>query len=87
MRWYSKSNRTLTSPDVVFFRDESGSSRIPLFVQKNNDEGIEFYYISDVTVNRLTVTQKSMSDGKPVVQIDLDLTYPVDDAIFRYIVD
>ena len=87
MRWYSKSNRTLTSPDVVFFRDESGSSRIPLFVQKNNDEGIEFYYISDVTVNGSTVTQKSMSDGKPVVQIDLDLTYPVDDAIFRYIVD
>ena len=46
-----------------------------------------FYYISDVTVNGSTVTQKSMSDGKPVVQIDLDLTYPVDDAIFRYIVD
>jgi superfamily II DNA or RNA helicase/HKD family nuclease len=87
MRWYSKSNRTLKSPDVVFFRDESESSRILLFVQKNNDEGIEFYYISDVTINRSMVIQKNMADGKPVVQIDLDLTHSVDDAIFQYIVD
>ena len=71
----------------MFFRDESESSRILLFVQKNNDEGIELYYISDVTITRSMVIQKNMADGKPVVQIDLDLTHTVDDAIFQYIVD
>ncbi|WP_040254914.1 DUF3427 domain-containing protein, partial [Psychroserpens mesophilus] len=50
LTWMSKSRRRITSPDVAAIRDyQVHQMRMPLFIKKNNDEGIEFYFIGDVT--------------------------------------
>ena len=50
MHYFTKSNRSLTSPDVQFFKKSalSDAHHLPLFVKKDDDEGISFYYVGDV---------------------------------------
>ena len=89
MRWFTKSRRTLKSPDVRFFRNASAEQRIPLFVQKSNDEGIEFYYIGDVRPDPTTFSPETMPNGKkgvvPVVTMNLTLDRPVEEALYHYL--
>ena len=40
--WMSKSNRTMNSNDVQSILGKNGAIRLPLFIKKNNDEGIDF---------------------------------------------
>jgi hypothetical protein len=88
MRWFTKNGRTLTSPDVEFFRSP-GNARIPLFVQKNNDEGISFYYMGDVQPDPQSFEQRTMpgpnGKSKSVVVMLLHLDHPVDEVLYRYI--
>ena len=89
MKWFTKSNRTVASPDVQFFKTAESHQRVLLFVQKNNDEGIEFYYMGDVSPVPDTFEQTLMPDGngghKSVVHMMLTLDQPVEDALYRYI--
>jgi hypothetical protein len=86
MDYFTKSNRNLQSPDVQFFLNLKGNQRVPLFVQKNNDEGIAFYYLGDVRPDPLTFTQQLMKDKKtPVVRMKLLLDQPVEESLFDYI--
>ncbi|NBV76255.1 MAG: DUF3427 domain-containing protein, partial [Methylococcaceae bacterium] len=89
MKWFTKSNRTEASPDVQFFKTAESHQRVMLFVQKNNDEGIEFYYMGDVSPVPDTFEQTLMPDGKgghkSVVHMMLTLDQPVEDALYRYI--
>jgi hypothetical protein len=89
MKWFTKSNRTVASPDVQFFKTAESHQRVLLFVQKNNDEGIEFYYMGDVSPVPDTFEQTLMPDGngghKSVVHMMLTLDQPVEDALHRYI--
>lgn len=89
LEWFSKSKRTLASPDVDFFRTSTREQQIPLFVQKNNDEGIEFYYVADVKPDVRTFQQKTMPDGKggevPVVRMELVLDFPVEEPLYEYL--
>jgi superfamily II DNA or RNA helicase len=86
MRYFTKSNRTLRSPDVEFFKSAGSHQRILLFVQKNNDEGIEFYYVGDVRPEPESFTEQRMKDGQtPVVQLTLSLDVPVEESLYNYI--
>lgn len=89
MRWFSKNSRYLSSPDVRFFHTSTIQQRILLFVQKSTDEGLEFYYLGDVRPDPEKFVQRSMPDGKgksvPVVEMQLNLAYPVKDSLYRYI--
>jgi hypothetical protein len=86
MDYFTKSNRNLRSPDVQFFLHLNGTQRVPLFVQKNNDEGIAFYYLGDVRPDPQTFTEQMMADGKtPVVRMKLLLDHPVEESLFDYI--
>ncbi len=86
MQYFTKSNRTLQSPDVQFFKTATPQQRILLFVQKSNDEGIEFYYLGDVRPDPETFHQQRMAGGDvPVVAMMLSLDHPVDGALFDYL--
>ncbi len=90
LHMFSKSKRSLTSPDVKYFKNATASQRLPLFVQKNNDEGIEFYYLGDVTPKEDSFYEDKMptENGKSVsvVRMDLLLDSPVEPSLYEYFV-
>lgn len=89
--WMSKSNRKLTSNDVQSILGYNGNIRLPLFIKKNNDEGMDFYYMGDVNPDLSQVKQTSMSNdsGKQisVVKIRFNLSSPVTPSMFHYLED
>ncbi|MDC0275790.1 DUF3427 domain-containing protein [Verrucomicrobiales bacterium] len=90
MEWYTKSRRTLKSPDVTFFQNATSEQRFPLFVKKNDDEGLSFYFIGDVRPDPDSFEEQKMPDGNdgqvPVVKLTLNLDKPVNDSLYRYLV-
>lgn len=87
--WMSKSKRNLQSPDVCAILTPDFSIRLPLFIQKNNDEGLEFYYVGDVKPDLSATLVESMPNGenKPVsvVKIKFKLDRPVEDDLYHYL--
>lgn len=85
----SKSKRTLESPDVKAILDTQSGIRLPLFIKKHNDEGLEFYYMGDVTPIPNACEQTVMYDdhGKQVsvVKMLLALRPPVESNMYEYI--
>ncbi len=87
--WMSKSNRKIDSNDVQSILGKNGVIRLPLFIKKNNDEGMDFYYMGEVSPQLNQVEQTTMSDnnGKqlPVVKIRFNLATPVSVSIYNYL--
>jgi len=89
-QWMTKSKRTLISPEVVAIQNNN-DLRLPLFVKKSNDEGIDFYFIGDLTPieTKDSFVQENMKDdsGKnvPVVKIQFAVNPPVEDVLYDYI--
>lgn len=87
--WMSKSNRKIDSVEVQSILGVYGSIRLPLFIKKNNDEGIDFYYMGEVTPDLNKVVQTQMKDDKgkevPVVKIRLILSSPVVTSMYKYL--
>ena len=85
----SKSNRTLSSNDVQSILGKKGPIRLPLFIKKNNDEGMDFYYMGEVSpeLNQVEQTTMSNDSGKqlPVVKIRFNLADPVITTMYRYL--
>ncbi len=91
MRWFTKSNRSLSSPDTQFFLRAAtdGGKHLPLFVKKSDDEGIDFYYCGDVTPDASSFVQQQMPNGKGgftnVVEMWLKLHEPLDEMLFEFL--
>jgi len=87
--WMSKSNRKIDSKDVQSILGKNGVIRLPLFIKKNNDEGMDFYYMGDVNPELNQVEQTKMSDdnGKQisVVKIRFNLANPVISSMYNYL--
>ncbi|MFY7947295.1 MAG: DUF3427 domain-containing protein [Bacteroidia bacterium] len=87
--WMSKSNRTLNSNDVKAILGKNGAIRLPLFIKKSNDEGLEFYYMGDVRPQSDKVRQTTMPNdiGKllPVVKMRFTLVNPVSSSMYNYL--
>jgi len=87
--WMSKSNRKLESNDVRSILGKNGEIRLPLFIKKSNDEGIDFYYMGDVKPELDKVKQTLMSNDKgtkvSVVKIRFNLDYPVNESMYKYL--
>lgn len=88
MRWFTKSPRTLASPEVKALQDPDNWT-IHLFVKKSDDEGKEFYYLGEATPIQDTIKQlsKPTQEGKAqnVVEMDLRLAEAVDTKLFKYL--
>lgn len=88
MRWFTKSPRTLASPEVKALQDPDNWT-VHLFVKKSDDEGKEFYYLGEATPIQDTIKQlsKPTQEGKAqnVVEMDLRLADAVDTKLFKYL--
>jgi hypothetical protein len=94
LHYFSKSNRTLNSADMKYFKEvaQGGSGRMPLFVKKNDDEGIDFYFLGDIKPITSSFREDRMQtkDDKPgakVVRMDMALHDPVPADLYHYIQD
>lgn len=89
MRWFTKSPRTLKSPEVRTLQDIDNWT-FYLFVKKSDDEGKEFYYLGEVKPDQKSIKQleKKTQEGQvqSVVEMDLCLKDPVDSKLFKYLV-
>ena len=87
--WMSKSNRTLSSNDVQSILGQNGPIRLPLFIKKNNDEGMDFYYVGEVSplLNQVEQTTMFNDSGNqiPVVKIRFNLADPVTSSMYNYL--
>lgn len=87
--WMSKSNRTLNSKDVQSILGNNGPIRLPLFIKKNNDEGMDFYYMGEVSPELDQVTQTTIPNDVgnqlPVVKIRFNLATPVTASMYNYL--
>lgn len=87
--WMSKSNRKINSNDVQSILGKNGAIRLPLFIKKNNDEGMDFYYMGDVSpeLNQIEQTTMSNDSGKQVsvVKIRFNLARPVSTSMYNYL--
>jgi len=87
-QWMSKSKRNLKNKDVVAI--SKGDLRLPLFIKKSNDEGIDFYYMGDLTTIQSRIDLKVMKNdsGKDVsvVKFVFNMNTPVRDEMYEYII-
>lgn len=87
--WMSKSNRTLSSSDVRSILGQNGLIYLPLFIKKNNDEGMDFYFMGEVSpeLDRVKQTNMPNDHGKQlsVVKIRFNLANPVTSTMYHYL--
>lgn len=87
--WMSKSNRKINSNDVQSILGKNGPIRLPLFIKKNNDEGMDFYYMGEVSpeMNQIEQTTMGNDSGKQVsvVKIRFNLASPVSPSMYNYL--
>jgi hypothetical protein len=87
--WMSKSNRKIDSKDVQSILGKNGAIRLPLFIKKNNDEGMDFYYMGEVSPELNQVKQTTMFDNNSkqisVVKIRFNLASPVSVSMYNYL--
>jgi len=89
IKWESKSPRRLDSPEIKLMRDKTDFVRLPLFIQKNNDEGIEFYYMGEVKPLSNGFKQSTMMNDAgrelPVVKVQFEINPPIGQSIYEYL--
>ena len=90
--YMSKNRRNLNSPDVMAIRNQEASRmRIPFFPKKNDDEGLDFYYLGDLQSIPQNFENATMSiEGGTqvsVVKMEFILDKPVEYRLYKYITD
>lgn len=87
--WMSRNNRRVTSDELKAIVEYDGDLEIELFIQKSNDEGIEFYYISSLQpVGEAKQMFRTINGKKnPIVNFRYKLDDPVKDELYSYFVN
>ena len=86
LKWYTRSNRTLKSPEVqTIIEAEENNIDIHIFVKKDDGEGSDFYYLGKATPDKKSVEQTEMEDKKSVVTMNMIMEHAVDNKIYSYI--
>ena len=88
--YMSKNRRTLSSPDVLAMRtQEEIGLRMPFFAKKNNDEGLDFYYLGELNAikDKFVNTTMSGEDGVEVsvVKMEYSIDRAVDYRLYKYL--
>ena len=85
--WMSRNNRKTSSPELEPLINYNGLD-IELFIQKSNDEGIEFYYIGNLTPLNYRQVYRTI-DGKkhPIVNFKFKINTEVKDELYSYFVN
>ena len=85
----SKSNRRIDSREVqIMLNQKLNNIRLPLFIKKSDDEGIDFYFMGDLQTIDDSFVEQTMDSEKgeiPVVKMNFKIDKPVDSNIYKYI--
>lgn len=85
--WMSRNNRRTSSKELeplINYTD----LQIELFIQKNNDEGIEFYYIGELEPLKYRQMYRTIDDKEqPIVNFKFQILTEVRDEIYSYFVN
>ena len=85
--WMSRNNRKTSSPELEPIINYNGLD-IELFIQKSNDEGIEFYYIGNLTpLNYKQVYREIDGRQHPIVNFKFKINTEVKDELYSYFVN
>ena len=85
--WMSRNNRKTSSPELEPIINYNGLD-IELFIQKSNDEGIEFYYIGKLTpLNYKQVYRTIGGKEHPIVNFKFKINTEVKDELYSYFVN
>ena len=90
LHWFTKSPRTLQSPEVQLMKKQSQDYTFYLFAKKSNDEDSgSSYYLGEVkpVVETITETTRQTSEDKTqrVVHMDLVLKESIDYRLYSYL--
>jgi hypothetical protein len=80
--YFSKPNRSLKSPEVLWLRSNEVHHIVPIFIKKNDDEGMHFYFMgyAKPQVQDFRETQrKDQKSGK--MKRLVELPFLLDDAV------
>ncbi len=88
MKWFTKSPRTMSSPEVQkLMQPEEWNIRV--FAKKSDNEGTEFYYLGEVKPVKESIIEleKPLQNGekKKVVEMFLKFSEPIDVNLYRYL--
>ena len=87
--WMSKSKRKLSSPDVqLIMHAKANNTLLPLFIKKDNDEGVEFYFMGYLEYLEDTAHDSTIqSENGPiaVVKMQFKLDRAVDSHLYHYL--
>ncbi len=85
--WMSRNNRKTSSKELEPLINYNGLD-IELFIQKNNDEGIEFYYIGKLTPTKYKQVYRTINEKKqPIVNFTFEINSQVKDELYSYFVN
>ena len=93
LEWYSKNSRTLKSGDVIEIIESSQNNmRLPLFLKKDDNEGLDFYFLGDLKVDKSFLEETFIFDKKndkkkAIVKMRMHLDKPIKEDLYRYIID
>jgi len=88
--WMSKNNRTIKSKEIVEIIEQPITNlRIPLFVKKSNDEGIDFYFIGDLVYISMeeTTIENDKHKKLPIVNVQFKIRDQVQSHIYKYLIE
>ncbi|WP_458456340.1 DEAD/DEAH box helicase [Methanobrevibacter sp.] len=85
--WMSRNNRKTSSPELEPIINYNGLD-IELFIQKSNDEGIEFYYIGRLRPLNYRQVYRTIDNKKqPIVNFKFKIETEVKDELYSYFVN
>lgn len=85
--YMSKSRRSFKSNDVkTIFSQKDNGIRLPLFVQKNNDEGTSFYFLGNMSSIKENFEETVMASGHKIVKMEFKLDKEVNSRLYNYLV-
>ena len=92
LKWFTRSNRKLTSPEVkTIIEAKENQIDVHIFVKKDDDEGRDFYYLGKACPDQSTVEQTVMLDKEqkeiPVVTMNMVFEKPIEYKLYDYLVE
>ena len=83
----SRNNRKTSSPELEPLINYNGVNT-QMFIQKSNDEGIEFYYIGKLTpISYKQVYRNINGKNHPIVNFKFKIDNEVKDELYSYFVN
>ena len=80
--YFSKPNRSLNSPEVQWLRSSEVHHIVPIFIKKNDDEGIRFYFMgyAKPQAQNFRETQREDKESGEMKRL-VELPFLLDDAV------